>query len=133
MSQKVYIDEITQAVNKTLEDYANATDALMHKVVDQASKTAVRELRATSPRRKGGGAYAKGWGSKIDRQNRHWAYKRIVYNEKHYRLTHLLEKGHRQLGTIHVGKKTWVDARPHIGKVEQTVVEEMINELRNGI
>lgn len=128
------VAEMADAINKTLADYQNATMETMKASVDNAAKNAVSDLKATSPTRKrGGGAYAKSWKSKVEKSSKKWAYGKVVYNEKHYRLTHLLENGHKVVNTKRIGKKTWVDARPHIADVEQRVIEQMTEELKRGI
>lgn len=119
MAKKVYIEDVAKAINEALEEYRDVSMSVLEEGVNKASKEAVRELHQSSPKRSG--AYARGWAVKKEKQDRYWTYKKIVYNEKHYRLTHLLEKGHRVIGAKN--GRTWVDARPHIEKVEKKAVE----------
>lgn len=76
-------------------------------------------------------ACAYGW----KRYGSGWTYTRegkrairfVVHNKKYYRLTHLLEKGHRIIrhdGTD-TGKRT--DAKPHIAPVSEQVPDK-VNE-----
>lgn len=123
---KTTVDDLSKAIQKTLAEYEGVTIDSMKAAVDKASKEAVRELKSSSPNRTG--AYAKSWAAKKARLTNKWAYQKTVYNKEHYRLTHLLEKGHKVVGAKN--GRTWVDARPHIEKVEQKAVETLVNEMK---
>ena len=123
---KTNVDGLAQAIQKTLAEYEGVTIESMKAAVDKASKEAVRELKSSSPKRNG--AYARSWTSKKKKLANKYAYEKTVYNKNHYRLTHLLEKGHRVVGAKN--GRTWVDARPHIEKVEQKAVEKLVNEMK---
>lgn len=123
---KTTVDDLSKAIQKTLAEYEGVTIESMKAAVDKASKEAVRELKSSSPKRSG--AYARGWTSKKTKLANKYAYEKTVYNKDHYRLTHLLEKGHRVVGAKN--GRTWVDARPHIEKVEQKAVETLVNEMK---
>lgn len=123
---KTNVDGLAQAIQKTLAEYEGVTVDNMKAAVDKVSKEAVRKLKTTSPKRNG--AYARSWAAKKTKQANKWAYEKTVYNKDHYRLTHLLEKGHRVVGAKN--GRTWVDARPHIEKVEKKAVEDLVNEIK---
>ena len=80
----------------------------------QAADITVKRLKSTSP--KGAtGRYAKSWKAKAQDGGQ------VVYNEKHYRLTHLLENGH---DIVSNGKKVGhAKAQPHIKPAEQEGIE----------
>ena len=109
---KIKADQLAKEVAKVLDEYQDATIDVMKKAVDKASKEAVDSLKSDSPKRTG--AYAKDWASK-----------KVVYNKKHYRLTHLLEKGHRKVNG------GFVAARPHIAKVEQEAIDTLVKEIKD--
>ena len=121
---KVKADGMAQAVAKTLKEYEGATIDNMKKAVDKTAKQAVKELKSSSPVRTG--AYSKSWAAKRTKQSNAWAYEKTVFNKKHYRLTHLLEKGHKK---VNGGR---VAARPHIAKVEQEAIDDLIKEIKEG-
>ena len=125
MASKVKSDEMAAAITKVLSEYEGATIENIKNAVDKASKKAVDQLNTTSPKRTG--AYAKDWASKSDKQKNKWAYAKTVYNKKHYRLTHLLEKGHRKVGG------GFVAARPHIYDAEQEAIEELYKDIKDGV
>ena len=116
-------DQLAQEIVKILDDYRDTTIDKMKESVDKAAKQAVNELKTSSPKRTG--AYAKDWAAKKDRKANKWAYGKVVYNKKHYRLTHLLEKGHRKVnGGI-------VAARPHIAKVEEKAINTLVEGIKD--
>lgn len=111
---KINIDKLSIEVMRSLEIYrANTVESVEKAVLDTAKET-VAELNRTSP--KGAtGDYAKSWNHKKDSELRgKWCRSRVVYSKKpDYRLTHLLEKGHKTVN----GKN--VAARPHIKRAEE--------------
>jgi hypothetical protein len=123
---KTTVDGLAKAIQKTLAEYEGVTVDNMKAAVDKVSKEAVRELKASSPRRSG--AYAKSWAAKKARLTNKWAYQKTVYNKDHYRLTHLLEKGHKVVGAKN--GRTRVDPIPHIEKVEKKAVNDLVREMK---
>lgn len=123
---KIKADELSSEISKILTEYEDTTLDKMKDAVDKATKEAVTDLKNESP--KLSGAYAKSWASKADKQKNNWAYAKVVYNKKYYRLTHLLEKGHRVVGAKN--GRTWVNARQHISKAEQKAVQTLIEEIK---
>lgn len=116
-------DQLAQEIVKILDDYRDTTVDKMKESVDKAAKQAVNELKTSSPKRTG--AYAKDWAAKKDRKANKWAYGKVVYNKKHYRLTHLLEKGHRKVNG------GMVAARPHIAKVEEKAINTLVEGIKD--
>lgn len=114
---KTKMDDLAKEVVKTLDDYRDATFEKLQKAVDKAAKDAVKGLKATSPRRHN--RYAPSWTSKLDKQTKNWAYKKIVFNKKRYFLTQVLEHGHGS-----------VAARPHIAKVEQEAIDNLVKDIK---
>lgn len=112
------IGAIMQTFNHTV---VTATD----EAAVQAAKKAVKELKATSPRRSG--KYAKGWTYKKQKSG-----SCVVYNKARPQLTHLLEKGHPVKGR---GKTVTGTARafPHIADAEETAEKTFETYLKNKI
>lgn len=123
---KTTVDGLAKAIQKTLAEYEGVTVESMKAAVDKVSKEAVRELKGSSPKRTG--AYAKSWAAKKARLTNKWAYQKTVYNKDHYRLTHLLEKGHKVVGAKN--GRTRVDPIPHIEKVEHKAVNDLVREMK---
>lgn len=117
------VDDLSKAVMDTLEEYRDVTVDKMKQAIDKVSKEAVKELKSDSPKRTG--AYAQSWTSKSVKMPTKWSYEKTVFNKKHYRITHLLEKGHRKVNG------GFVAARPHIAKVEEKAIEDLVKEIKN--
>lgn len=107
------LDEEVERVNKEVND-----------AVIKVADAAVKELKESSPKKSG--KYAKSW-KKKEEQLATGSKSATIYNEKHYRLTHLLEFGHATVD----GKR--VPAHPHIAAVEQKVIKDFEDEIRRGI
>lgn len=121
MDERIKVGQLTETVS-------NALNQLCTEVVDQineealaVSKDAVNNLRATSPKRTG--KYAKSWSQKVFSKGVFGAETRVIYNVKHYRLTHLLEHGHLASNGKRVG------ARPHIADAEQKAIAEFTRKV----
>lgn len=126
---KVRVDELVSAVMGELDDFGGyVTDTAIKEAVRKTSEEAVKELKSTSPRRPGSGKYASEWTSDPEGRPKRDQYTEIVYNDQRYRLTHLLEKGHRKRGGN--GR---VEAIPHIGPVEEGLGEKIEKFLREEV
>lgn len=119
MSRSIEIDQLADAVMGVLEEYRDVTVDVMKDAVDKVTKETVAEIRSDIPAAGigGKGGYRKSWASKQDAESKkRYAYAKVVYSNKdpHYRLTHLLEKGHdliirgKPLGRV----KAFVHIRP---------------------
>jgi hypothetical protein len=122
---KIDVDHLQSEMDKILKEYSGEVIGGIKVSAEEAGKEAVKHLRKTSPKRKkGGGAYAKSW-KLVKSFNRLGIGSVTVFNEKHWRLTHLLENGHYSRS----GK--WVSAQPHIAPAEEMAIksfEEKVKE-----
>ena len=92
--------------------------------VNQIGREALTKVKAESPKRTG--KYRKGW--RIDFRNRDGVISCIVHQkEPTYRLTHLLEHGHR----TKTGGRT--KAQPHIQKVEKWAEAEVMKAIEKAV
>lgn len=117
----------TESASIQMADLLEEFSEEVQKAVDDSGKTVAKEcaskLRNTSPKRKGD--YAKSWRSKKDGDGY------VVYNAKHYQLTHLLENGHvvrNKYGTY--GRVSGVK---HIEPVEQWAIDEFQVRISRGL
>lgn len=101
MSKKgtINLDKFLSTVQITLDDVLNGATQAMEHASQEAGVYARDVLRNTAPVRQGGsgGAYRRSWEYETQFNHRGKNYGKttmVVYSEKHYRLTHLLEKGH---------------------------------------
>ena len=123
---KIRADELAQAIVKELSEFENATEETVKAAVDKAAKNAVSALKTDSPKRTG--KYAASWADKVDTSKKARVYTRIVYSkDPHYRLTHLLEKGHK------ARNGRFVSARVHISPIEKNAIDDVIQGIKDGI
>lgn len=110
----VQLEDLLNEYNQTVQD---ATD----KSIKAAARESVQKLKNTSPKRPGGGEYAKSWTTKKTSNGV------VVYN-KRYQLTHLLENGH----VIRNKKGTYgrAPAHPHIAPVEAWAANDLPNRIK---
>lgn len=113
------------SLDKAISNALGGVDAVVMLATKDAAKEAansvVKELKATSPKGKAA-KYAKSWKAKAQ----DGGY--VIYNEKHYRLTHLLENGH---DVVVSGKKVGrAKAYPHIKPAEEKGIKDFENKIR---
>ena len=113
----IKLDDLDKAVAEILETYKDDLVMDFNAAASLAGKTAVQELRRTSPRKTG--AYAKSWTYKSTLYPATGFATTTVYaRAPHYRLTHLLENGHAKRGGGRVSGRT------HIAPVETEIITE---------
>ena len=132
MSKKVSVDDLSNVILEYLENFKDVTEEACKDGVLTTADEAVKNLRSAHPA--GSGKYGswdeydKGWTKRASTmKTKEKGILAVVYNQKHYRLTHLLEKGHALVG----GGRT--QAFPHIAPVEQKCEENLIKNIRKNI
>lgn len=117
-------DQLAAAIQEVLDEYREDAQLKTTECVKAVAKQGVKALKANSPRDTG--EYAKGWKSQLE-ESRTGATA-ILHNDN-YRLPHLLEFGHvsrngtgRDYGSV--------AAIPHIKPVEETLIREYTNKLK---
>lgn len=114
MANAITPDQLAKEVGEILEQFKETTSDALKDATDVAVNDIVQQLKETSPKQPGGGEYAKSWAATpASAKKGETGYGRIVYNKKHYRLTHLLEYGH----ALWQGGRT--NAHPHIKPAEE--------------
>ncbi len=125
MSLTISPDQLQSTIQGILSEIPQQVDNVIDEAAAKVSKEAVQTLKSTSPKRPGGGRYAKGWAVKKDGKTT------VIHNKTDYQLTHLLENGH---DIISHGKKAGhFDGITHIAPVEKEVIEKMTEEVEKGI
>lgn len=118
---------VAEQISEILQEYEREALETIEQTFNQASKETVAQVKALSPKAPGSGKYARGWTAKKASSLGHVEV--VIYNRKHYRLTHLLEKGHvvrNQFGTY--AKRT--QAQPHISKAQEFGNARLLAELK---
>lgn len=120
------MNDLTKELQKSLQLYAKEVEEEVRKGADSVSKEAVKQLKMTSPKRKNGGQYARGWRRKKDGNGY------IIYNKDHYQLNHLLELGHDIISSDE-RKIGFADPIEHIKPVEEKVQKEFIRIVQGAV
>lgn len=121
----IKIDGLSGAIAQELQTYTKEVIEKINETGAQIAKAGAKKLKETSP--KNTGDYAKGWTVKKQTEyGKPTSY--IIHNKKHYRLTHLLEKG----WTMRNGKRHG-PVKEHIGPVEEEVVNEYTKAVEGAI
>lgn len=117
---------LNSAINDILEEYGDQVFTVLKDAVEEVSDEAVRKLQSVStfaPRGHPSGDYSASWIAEQLPTGR-LTTKTVVHNDEHYRLTHLLEKGHvSRNGTGRTFGR--VAAYPHIEPVNTWANEEL--------
>ena len=119
-TKKVSIEEMAEAINTQMEEYATLAATEMKAAVKKTATSVKKEIQSNAP--EDTGAYKKSWATKTQSQGTH-SISMVVYSKNRYQLAHLLEKGH----ALRNGGR--VAARPHIAPAEEngkTLIEELI-------
>ena len=131
-NKKVTIDQLAAEIAKTLKDFEGVTAEACERGVLETAEEAVKELRAARPNPPNTWKkYDSGWKVKKESKSRGKGVYAIVGNEKHYRLTHLLEKGH---AIKHGGRKVGeARAFEHIAPVAERAEADLVKNIKKGI
>lgn len=117
---------VAEQLSEILQEFERQEFETIEQTFDQVSKETVAQVKSLSPKAPGSGKYARGWTVKVT--SKLGGLSVVIYNRKHYRLTHLLEKGHvvrNQYGTY--DRRT--EAQPHIAKAQEFGNSRLLAEL----
>ena len=116
MSRTVSIDEMADAINEGLKEYATLASTEVKKAVRKSAKTVKDQISANAPSRTG--AYKGSWvATKQSESNQ--SLQMVVHSRNRYQLAHLLEKGHAKRGGGRVA------GSPHIAPAAQPGIEQL--------
>ena len=118
----INVEGLAREIVKNLQEYTTEVEKELKVAQRDVGKLAVEKLRQTSPKSPGGGDYARSW-KLSSRKGRY-----IVHAAApHYRLTHLLEKGH---ALVNGGRSR---SFPHIKPAEDMVIKEYTKRVEEAI
>lgn len=130
-SKKIKGINFDKAVQKVLQEYGEEVLENMGEAISAVADGAVDKLKAVAtfaPNGNPTGEYSRSWVQEERRTGR-LSKKRVIHNEEHYRLTHLLEKGHvSKNGTGRTFGR--VPAYPHIRDVNDWVQKDLPEEIK---
>lgn len=118
--------EIAAILNEFVDEEKEIIESVYESVADDTRRMVTETSKAKF---KGEGEYARGWKVKQTGNLRRGETQLVVCNPEHYRLTHLLEKGHASMNQ-YGGPYKRVRGRRHIKPAEKWGKEELIRRLK---
>lgn len=123
-NQTVSVEELSSTVKRQLEEYCSFTADEVKQIVAEVSENVKKEIKENAP--VDTGAYRNSW--KVTKaKETATSLAVVVHSEKHYRLTHLLEKGHAKRGGGRVA------ARVHIAPAEANAEKQLIEKVERSL
>ena len=95
MSRTVNIDEMADAINEGLKEYATLASTEVKKAVRKSAKTVKEQIQSGAPSRTG--RYKESWVATKQSESSQ-SLQMVVHSKNRYQLAHLLEKGHAKRG-----------------------------------
>ncbi len=114
---------LSQAMKGILTDYTDEVTRVVTEVISEVAEEAAGELHSAGTFQ--GKKYRSGWTSEVDQRRLYNSA--VVYNKKHYRLTHLLEYGH---ATRNGGRTREFE---HIAPINEEAQEKAVKKLKEAI
>jgi len=136
-NKKIKVDQLSNVILDYLENFKDVTEEACKNGVLETADDAVKELRSAHPvgskgqpagKYRSWDEYNSGWKKRTSTQKtRLKGIQATIWNEKHYQLTHLLEKGH----ALRDGGRS--DSFTHIAPVEQKCEDNLIRNIKKNI
>ena len=129
MSITIKPEQLQSAIQEMLHEIPQKVDNVIDEAAAKVSKEAVKTLKATSPKRPGGGRYAKGWTTKkVGKQT-------VIHNKTAGFVRNLDSKNWcKACYEVVLFKGVYgADGITHIAPVEKQVIEKMTEEVEKGI
>lgn len=125
MAKKVTIDNLQDAIDDILKEYAGQVYENLDEITQRIGKKGVEALKNSSKDTFGGKKYASGWTMTAEKNRLYTTV--IIHNKKQAGLAHLLENGHvKANGT---GRYGFWEGKEHILPVEESLVDEYESEV----
>ena len=124
MGKTIKPEQLAQEVMSGLEEYKDLAVDVLKKEIQEAGKTAKKQIEQTAPRRTG--RYAKSWAVKKVSETSS-SLEVTVHSRNRYMLTHLLENGHAKRGGGRVA------AIPHIAPAEEAAAESLERNIESAL
>ena len=128
-SRRIGVLDLSKEIDAMFVTYGNQVSEVIDDAIKTVAEEAETELKAVqkfNPERNPSGVYSGDWTFTVEPVKR-FVRKVVVYNDEHYRLTHLLENGHAvKRGGRVVGK---AQSYEHIYPVNQKAQERFVEEI----
>lgn len=130
-------ENFSDEMNYLLDQYGDSVFSITMNITKRISDETVYRLMSAGNFNDITGKYRRNWTAELRKFSSRFKVIATVYNKKEYRLTHLLEKGHKNKNQFGVpkkeGKKKEAAAFPHISLVEEWAMTAFEEGLREGI
>ena len=121
---KVKPDKMADAVMEELNKYSKLAASDMKKAINEAGKTAKKEIEKNAPVRSG--RYKRSWRVKKMKETSD-SLEITVHSKDRYQIAHLLENGHaKRNGGRVMGK-------PHIKGAEETAEKQLLDDIERAL
>lgn len=124
-------DDISRSLVALMRQYTGEVAAEIAQAVEEVGNDAVADLKSNAPRKKGkgGGKYRRSLTMELSKGNGKAGF--IAYAKApYYRLTHLLEDGHRtRLKAGKYGTKARTTAKPHFEPAQKKANQEALRRI----
>lgn len=125
----ITIDQLGNAITAQLNTFETSVRNGVRKAVDQTMTEMVKETQANAQERPGGGRYKKSIGAVVGEDSLTTYSKVWRVKAPHYRLAHLLDKGHAtRNGGHYSGNAHVTNAERHAVEAFQRRLEEVIRD-----
>lgn len=125
-------EDLDKEIVKMLEDWANVdVRRAANEAIKETAQTAAKMMKKGGPYKNRTGQYAKNWAAKL-RKGKYTkgiaTEEYSIHNKKHYRIAHLLEKGH-----ISRKKGERVKAYEHIEPIRDLAEQLVISNIEKRV
>ena len=117
---KVKPDKMADAVMEELNKYSKVAASDMKKAINEAGKTAKKEIEKNAPVRSG--RYKRSWRVKKMKETSD-SLEVVVHSKDRYQIAHLLENGHAKRN----GGR--VMGQPHIKGAEEAAEKQLLDDI----
>ena len=124
MTKRVKPDGLADAIMEELNKYSKVAASDMKKAINEAGKTAKKEIEKNAPKRTG--RYKRSWRVKKMKETSD-SLEVVVHSKDRYQIAHLLENGHAKRN----GGR--VKGQPHIKPAEDVAEKKLMSDIERAL